>query len=149
MVTPMRGVKFQSLGRDSVGLDTMSVGYISYHLLVSIPRSGFCWFGPGRLHGGGGRRDEFQSLGRDSVGLDCTDRPERIRRIAQFQSLGRDSVGLDATLSSARLRPSAVSIPRSGFCWFGLVNQGYLGSVTLEFQSLGRDSVGLDNAIQG
>jgi len=39
----------------------------------------------------------------------------------RFQSLGRDSVGLDVT-TTARINAQAhVSIPRSGFCWFGHV----------------------------
>ncbi len=36
-----------------------------------------------------------------------------------FQSLGRDSVGWDLIAAAAFTVPSAVSIPRSGFCGVG------------------------------
>jgi len=139
--------KFQSLGRDSVGLD------IVYPLLALFSIL-------------------FQSLGRDSVGLDwernthlppppasfnpsvgillvwtiCSLGNTRVSGL--FQSLGRDSVGLDALwtlIPSSPIQsfnPSVgillvwtsrnecssevhkdVSIPRSGFCWFGPIHR--------------------------
>jgi len=112
---------FQSLGRDSVGLDFTSASC--------------AWRGKGASR-------QFQSLGRDSVGLDSSpittsnsrgcfnpsvgillvwtsDFMPQFKQREKFQSLGRDSVGLDQV-------PVVVeSQPRT-------------------FQSLGRDSVGLD-----
>jgi len=65
------------------------------HKEVSIPRSGFCWFGRNRPKA-------------------------RLPVISWFQSLGRDSVGLDLDEDLLDWGFDIVSIPRSGFCWFGL-----------------------------
>ena len=84
---------FQSLGRDSVGLDRLLHDFVMY-------QSG------------------FQSLGRDSVGLD-RGYTSLLTFPFPFQSLGRDSVGLDHTHRIPTTHDHHVSIPRSGFCWFG------------------------------
>jgi len=87
--------RFQSLGRDSVGLDHRR---LQVQLQVEM----------------------FQSLGRDSVGLDSA-RGRLTAGCWAFQSLGRDSVGLDQRPQNPEVQILTVSIPRSGFCWFGPV----------------------------
>ena len=74
------------------------------------------WTGHTRYKGLG--IGQFQSLGRDSVGLDraC---PRHLLDSITFQSLGRDSVGLDYQRQIQLDSYIEVSIPRSGFCWFG------------------------------
>ena len=127
-------VLFQSLGRDSVGLDKKALWRIINR--VSIPRSGFCWFGPGKFLLLGVALQRFQSLGRDSVGLDLIWRacsPPALR--VSIPRSGFCWFGLDAEL---------VSIPRSGFCWFGPLSKSSGKWMVYKFQSLGRDSVGLD-----
>jgi len=73
-------------------------------------------------------------------------RQTSLKRIAgeQFQSLGRDSVGLDYNPLIVCVSRKSVSIPRSGFCWFGLAFAEQVIPPEAQFQSLGRDSVGLD-----
>jgi len=159
---------------------------------VSIPRSGFCWFGLEQ------DKSASVSLGcfNPSVGIllvwtryspklpECRrsfnpsvgillvwtrQRRHTITPILRFQSLGRDSVGLDpsvpisAIAESNSFNPSVgillvwtnaclfdcfphnqVSIPRSGFCWFGPSIHSPKSVWSISFQSLGRDSVGLD-----
>jgi len=61
---------------------------------------------------------QFQSLGRDSVGLDFF-LLGLLVQLNGFQSLGRDSVGLDHRRGNIPTVQECVSIPRSGFCWFG------------------------------
>jgi len=161
-------MKFQSLGRDSVGLDYSLLGLLwldgqvsiprsgfcwfgllqipqmqGNTKLVSIPRSGFCWFGPMqpkhiqyRLgivsiprsgfcwfgHISGEYADLIQTCFNPSVGilLVWTATLKAFEaEIGLFQSLGRDSVGLDRTHEIQRVGNRPVSIPRSGFCWFG------------------------------
>jgi len=87
--------------------------------------------------------EEFQSLGRDSVGLDVTE-IGGMNVLVTFQSLGRDSVGLDWDMIDKNYTHRVVSIPRSGFCWFGLARWMSAPPRRWKFQSLGRDSVGLD-----
>ena len=58
-----------------------------------------------------------------------------------FQSLGRDSVFSDGNGVRLPLPIVLVSIPRSGFCVFGLARTSGIISLTPSFQSLGRDSV--------
>jgi len=88
---------------------------------------------------------QFQSLGRDSVGLD----PARMVHIGQPHTGFNPSVGIllvwtrDDVL--APRDDVAVSIPRSGFCWFGLEIGLQQSGPGVLFQSLGRDSVGLDS----
>ena len=71
-----------------------AVGALLDGIAVSIPRSGFCWFGLAemdRRRGGGGRFNP-------SVGIllvwTLSEGPVPIQS-CEFQSLGRDSVGLD------------------------------------------------------
>jgi len=111
-------VSFQSLGRDSVGLDQRAGFSIVSETQVSIPRSGFCWFGLELGLPDAGCTVSFQSLGRDSVGLDEIQQNLGHAEL-RFQSLGRDSVGLDAIKEMLVKLDFHVSIPRSGFCWFG------------------------------
>jgi len=85
---------FQSLGRDSVGLDWTFWTFYRYTTA------------------------KFQSLGRDSVGLDPSNVSAACLSL-RFQSLGRDSVGLDVKPLTVTRNWKEVSIPRSGFCWFG------------------------------
>jgi len=110
---------FQSLGRDSVGLDLPHVEINGHRRRGFNPSVGILlvWTGSGApetpaLAG-------FQSLGRDSVSLDAARRTSSVR-CRSFQSLGRDSVGLDWHVRGQRADACLVSIPRSGFCWFGL-----------------------------
>jgi len=96
---------------------------------VSIPRSGFCWFGPFTLSA------RFLSLVRfnPSVGilLVWTSSPFPVPSESQmFQSLGRDSVGLDKSSARGPRAAHTVSIPRSGFCWFGQHCQRWLSGKT-------------------
>jgi len=86
--------------------------------IVSIPRSGFCWFGRMEVCTRPTLSLLFQSLGRDSVGLDFASVAFSFFPFL-FQSLGRDSVGLDLCQSRITQSATSVSIPRSGFCWFG------------------------------
>jgi len=111
---------------------------------VSIPRSGFCVFGPVHDSILRTRHIQFQSLGRDSVFSDdggdnspvCIQQFQSLGRDSVFsdiegstrvesfsvlfQSLGRDSVFSDRPDRSRERGHSPVSIPRSGFCVFGL-----------------------------
>jgi len=122
---------FQSLGRDSVGLDPQ-LGHLNRRLgAVSIPRSGFCWFGLFFV-------DLPQSEERGfnpSVGilLVWTVAQGRGRcHFTMFQSLGRDSVGLDFLRKEGGLMICQVSIPRSGFCWFGPRHAGHASCAILQ-----------------
>ena len=138
---------FQSLGRDSVGLDVIGFEPPTTFLLVSIPRSGFCWFGPEA--GQQGNRSLRQCFN-PSVGILLVwTWASYCRRpiVYLFQSLGRDSVGLDPAASRRRASNRRVSIPRSGFCWFGHHTIVNIKVLLGEFQSLGRDSVGLDKSL--
>ncbi len=63
-------VQFQSLGRDSVGWDSLRSCRPARWPAVSIPRSGFCGVGPPAPYLMKGGLRWFQSLGRDSVGWD-------------------------------------------------------------------------------
>jgi len=87
--------RFQSLGRDSVFSDSMDHQYP-----------------PAKILG-------FQSLGRDSVFSDSASTSSSMD-MATFQSLGRDSVFSDYATTDAAGAAGLVSIPRSGFCVFGL-----------------------------
>ena len=85
---------------------------------VSIPRSGFCVFGPfqARLQPPVGERFN------PSVGILCfrtTTRACTTSRTRWFQSLGRDSVFSDDSVIIDWGQNGMVSIPRSGFCVFG------------------------------
>ena len=85
---------------------------------VSIPRSGFCLFGPkDRLPTRKGKDSFNPSVGILSVWTFSGD--GRFSKVFRFQSLGRDSVCLDSRLAHRDAAGPAVSIPRSGFCLFG------------------------------
>jgi len=135
--------KFQSLGRDSVGLDDDPAEFLKAMSSVSIPRSGFCWFG-----------------------LMQTGALQPWKMLVSIPRSGFCWFGLETLVELDPLE--RVSIPRSGFCWFGLdlrgsgavYDEGFNPSVGIllvwtytpktqivkpqRFQSLGRDSVGLD-----
>jgi len=113
---------FQSLGRDSVGLDPQETNAMERVEEVSIPRSGFCWFGPEKRVACSSPRIRFNP----SVGILLVWTRWTIRAWVVFV---------------------AVSIPRSGFCWFGPIGAVTGCTTSMVFQSLGRDSVGLDEEI--
>ena len=113
-------MKFQSLGRDSVCLDSGNLLVPLGNIIVSIPRSGFCLFGLHQMEPSPDERAMFQSLGRDSVCLDARMVRGVLSGAVTFQSLGRDSVCLDAETIEGATGIGVVSIPRSGFCLFGL-----------------------------
>jgi len=111
--------QFQSLGRDSVGLDQHTAD-ISIKVSASFnPSVGILLVWTVVATGDSSRPILFQSLGRDSVGLDLVVLVPW-SRLLLFQSLGRDSVGLDLVYVNIIENLIVVSIPRSGFCWFGL-----------------------------
>jgi len=95
------------------------VGWQTCSALVSIPRSGFCWFGLGIAIYLLGRACEFQSLGRDSVGLDQDEWQGHLQLTACFNpSVGILLVWTERHIGAPDVA-GRVSIPRSGFCWFG------------------------------
>ena len=136
----LRGILFQSLGRDSVLSNYGILETRIYGGKVSIPRSGFCFvephqyqvfepryarFNPSvgilfcRTRPANGRLNAlswFQSLGRDSV-LSNASGSVAVGIEEWFQSLGRDSVLSNAGTNQGRPHKEAVSIPRSGFCF--------------------------------
>ena len=82
-------------------MDSALVSAAVVSVEVSIPRSGFCWFGLIPWIENPSLVGWFQSLGRDSVGLDSSGM-ERAGILSKFQSLGRDSVGLDPDRAKSR-----------------------------------------------
>ena len=115
-------------------------------VVVSIPESGFCLFGLGRVrpvHVGG---VVFQSLSRDSVCLDPLGRyragppPGVSIPESGFCLFGPPQVVPPSTLRN-------VSIPESGFCLFGRIRNVGQTCCSGRFQSLSRDSVCLDTAV--
>ncbi len=110
---------FQSLGRDSVGWDYISILQKGLGRAVSIPRSGFCGVGPHPAPRGRARVGSFNP----SVGI-------LWGGTGPCGMIGRSVIG--------------VSIPRSGFCGVGLGNSCACVRGLAGFQSLGRDSVGWD-----
>jgi len=106
---------------------------------VSIPRSGFCWFGPDYEAIIPSKISTFQSLGRDSVGLD----PQRRRATRLSKTCFNPSVGILLVWTEVDFLDSAfaalVSIPRSGFCWFG----HYCGDVYSDVVARFNPSVGI------
>ena len=118
--------------------------YADAILTVSIPRSGFCVFGPFLLvccsptfscfNPSVGilcfrtKHDLRAIPGRarfnPSVGILCFRTEASVRvfhRAVMFQSLGRDSVFSDDRVPEHHDELGIVSIPRSGFCVFGLL----------------------------
>ena len=83
---------------------------------VSIPRSGFCFVELTDTQRLKRAKQSFQSLGRDSVLSNKTTTAINLAH-GLFQSLGRDSVLSNPALRSSKNAKTAVSIPRSGFCF--------------------------------
>jgi len=132
--------QFQSLGRDSVCSYRHNGMVQGMGEKVSIPRSGFCLFIPGRASGIPPGRYRFNpSVGILFVHTAHLDHTYDVFR--QFQSLGRDSV-CSYLLSSPASRPNRTCFNPSVGILFVHTRTCKSSTRWLRwFQSLGRDSV--------
>ena len=111
-------------------------------IVVSIPRSGFCWLGREKGGSHAHENDCFNpSVGILLVGTKKLRAAEQAGRQVSIPRSGFCWLGPKKE-GYHHVREELVSIPRSGFCWLGPSKPKSRGRADVKFQSLGRDSVG-------